>query len=204
MALVIGIFIVWLLIELARDWLYNLFHKSSSRIVYNRDPTLDRKIREAQRWESVRQEALYRARLKCQNCGSKYSLEVHHIVPRSEGGGDNLSNLRVLCHTCHKAQHPYDIDKIVPREPDTLAYLGYKSRRPPKRMDSKRNAIEVAIRAQTELRFTYTKANGEVTQRRVIPNEVFINEYNHRCMRGYDLGRKADRVFRTSSMTNLR
>jgi 5-methylcytosine-specific restriction endonuclease McrA len=26
---------------------------------------------------------------------------VHHIVPRRNGGGDEDSNLRALCHACH-------------------------------------------------------------------------------------------------------
>jgi 5-methylcytosine-specific restriction endonuclease McrA len=29
-------------------------------------------------------------------------LHVHHIVPRSEGGTDALSNLVTLCHVCHR------------------------------------------------------------------------------------------------------
>lgn len=39
---------------------------------------------------------------KCENCGDKKSLEVHHIKKQSEGGGHTPSNLIVLCHDCHK------------------------------------------------------------------------------------------------------
>lgn len=39
---------------------------------------------------------------KCEKCGDKKSLEVHHITKVSEGGGHTPSNLIVLCHTCHK------------------------------------------------------------------------------------------------------
>ena len=39
---------------------------------------------------------------KCEKCGDKKSLEVHHIKKVSEGGGHTPSNLIVLCHTCHK------------------------------------------------------------------------------------------------------
>ena len=32
-------------------------------------------------------------------------LEVHHIIPVSEGGSDHISNLITLCEECHKKQH---------------------------------------------------------------------------------------------------
>lgn len=34
-------------------------------------------------------------------CGMKRSLHVHHITPRSEGGGNELSNLIVVCRNHH-------------------------------------------------------------------------------------------------------
>lgn len=39
----------------------------------------------------------------CVLCGSTERLEVDHIVPRSEGGGHGLENLRALCAECHRA-----------------------------------------------------------------------------------------------------
>lgn len=38
---------------------------------------------------------------KCEYCGQRYALEVHHIIPREEGGSNKQSNLIVLCGTCH-------------------------------------------------------------------------------------------------------
>ena len=35
------------------------------------------------------------------NCDKKYGLQVHHIIPRAEGGPNKLSNLIVLCQDCH-------------------------------------------------------------------------------------------------------
>jgi 5-methylcytosine-specific restriction endonuclease McrA len=32
-------------------------------------------------------------------------LEVHHIVPLSEGGADAIENVAALCPNCHRAQH---------------------------------------------------------------------------------------------------
>lgn len=60
---------------------------------------------------------LYRDNFTCQDCGEFHAfvnehnmiipiddgrLEVHHIDPVSEGGGDEPSNLRTLCKRCHK------------------------------------------------------------------------------------------------------
>jgi hypothetical protein len=38
----------------------------------------------------------------CVRCGSKENMEVHHIVPVSEGGLPNEENLEALCFGCHR------------------------------------------------------------------------------------------------------
>ncbi|MBT7455033.1 MAG: HNH endonuclease [Gemmatimonadetes bacterium] len=35
-------------------------------------------------------------------------LEVHHILPLSEGGEDGMLNVAALCPNCHRAQHHAD------------------------------------------------------------------------------------------------
>lgn len=60
---------------------------------------------------------LYRDNFTCQECGEFHAfinefgmiipiddgeLEVHHIVPVAEGGGDEQQNLATLCKKCHK------------------------------------------------------------------------------------------------------
>ena len=37
----------------------------------------------------------------CQDCGLVPATEVHHVVSRAAGGGDEPGNLRSLCHSCH-------------------------------------------------------------------------------------------------------
>lgn len=49
----------------------------------------------------------------CQNCKGKskdHRLEVHHIVFRSNNGGDESGNLITLCKTCHDAVHDGTMD----------------------------------------------------------------------------------------------
>ena len=43
---------------------------------------------------------------KCQVCGKEYSGQVHHILPRSQGGTNELSNLIILCGKCHMVISP--------------------------------------------------------------------------------------------------
>lgn len=60
-------------------------------------------------------EVLYRAKGVCECCkkeapftrlrdGSNY-LEVHHIVPLSAGGEDNVKNCIAVCPNCHRQEH---------------------------------------------------------------------------------------------------
>lgn len=44
---------------------------------------------------------------RCNVCGhANEVLHVHHIIPLSEGGTNDPSNLVTLCHGCHLHQHP--------------------------------------------------------------------------------------------------
>jgi DNA mismatch repair protein MutS len=49
----------------------------------------------------------YIQRKACEVCGEAVvkDLEVHHIVQRSDGGGNSLRNLVVLCERCHDKHH---------------------------------------------------------------------------------------------------
>lgn len=46
---------------------------------------------------------------KCHHCGESLfngePYDVHHIVPKSQGGSDKISNLEILHRECHKATH---------------------------------------------------------------------------------------------------
>ncbi len=57
-------------------------------------------------WREIRQEVLARDHRQCQVCGKEHSAQVHHIIPRSQGGSNELSNLIVLCGRCHMLISP--------------------------------------------------------------------------------------------------
>lgn len=50
-----------------------------------------------------------RDRYRCVSCGEKFTddseLDVHHAVPRGQGGPNRLSNLVSGCRRCHEAAH---------------------------------------------------------------------------------------------------
>lgn len=55
-----------------------------------------------------KQYVLYRDNYTCQKCHTNKpntKLQVHHIVPRSNGGNDHHSNLVTLCEKCHTKIH---------------------------------------------------------------------------------------------------
>lgn len=52
-------------------------------------------------WRNLRREIISRDNGKCKICGKGGSI-VDHIKPRSSGGSDSKSNLRLICKTCDK------------------------------------------------------------------------------------------------------
>lgn len=41
----------------------------------------------------------------CEHCMVAQATEIHHIVPREQGGGDEPENLLEVCRACHIAIH---------------------------------------------------------------------------------------------------
>ncbi len=56
-------------------------------------------------YERLRQQILHRDGWRCQSCGAKSNLEVHHKEFRSHSGHDSEENLITLCITCHAYVH---------------------------------------------------------------------------------------------------
>ncbi|RUW85015.1 RecQ family ATP-dependent DNA helicase [Mesorhizobium sp. M1E.F.Ca.ET.063.01.1.1] len=57
----------------------------------------------------MRQRVLQRDGYCCLSCGIKLKsadADVHHLLPRSMGGTDEMSNLVTLCDGCHASHHP--------------------------------------------------------------------------------------------------
>jgi 5-methylcytosine-specific restriction endonuclease McrA len=56
-------------------------------------------------YDQLRKQVLRRDGWRCQICGSRQNLQVHHKQLRSQQGPDNDSNLITLCVDCHEGLH---------------------------------------------------------------------------------------------------
>jgi 5-methylcytosine-specific restriction endonuclease McrA len=56
-------------------------------------------------FRSLRHYILKRDGWRCQSCGTRAGLEVHHITPRSRLGHDAKENFITLCRDCHRQIH---------------------------------------------------------------------------------------------------
>ncbi len=64
---------------------------------------------------ATRRKVLAQARHRCQTPGCNHTrfLEIHHVVPRSKGGSNELSNLRAHCSACHARIHAHGSNLMV-------------------------------------------------------------------------------------------
>ena len=75
------------------DWHRKVYKKKEPEVLFNSDV-----------WKKTRERVLRRDKYLCLRCDRKFdsaNLSAHHMVPRAEGGGDNLENLVTLCNECH-------------------------------------------------------------------------------------------------------
>ncbi len=59
-------------------------------------------------YRTLRLRVLERDGWRCQSCGRRDQLEIHHQVRRSQLGPDHEDNLIVLCAGCHGEEHEHD------------------------------------------------------------------------------------------------
>lgn len=64
-------------------------------------------------WDEIRKKCSERDRYACRICGASISLQIHHIIPISQGGPHCLQNLITLCGRCHQEQQYYKHEKLI-------------------------------------------------------------------------------------------
>ena len=75
------------------DW-HSKVYRKKKRAFMNQDE-----------WQKLRKAVFERDDFTCQRCdkrnGQGRGLSAHHLMPRSEGGADDIENLITLCNSCH-------------------------------------------------------------------------------------------------------
>ena len=72
----------------------------------NRIPSKQPRLRlDPELYQRLRQEVLRRDAWRCQCCGTRSNVEVHHKKYRGQGGDDSEENLITLCVECHDSHH---------------------------------------------------------------------------------------------------
>jgi len=75
-------------------------------------------------WDDIRKERLELDGYQCQNCGTKRRvLHIHHKVPLSKGGSNDLENLITLCNDCHEVEHSALEDEMRLHELSNIGYI---------------------------------------------------------------------------------
>jgi 5-methylcytosine-specific restriction endonuclease McrA len=77
-------------------------------------------------WLRIKLIVFERDNFRCKSCYKKlpkFRLTAHHIIPRSEGGNDDLDNLITLCHSCHDLIESILDENNLPRT--KVAIIGF-------------------------------------------------------------------------------
>lgn len=72
----------------------------------------------------LREYLLEKFQRQCCYCDKKDTpLQIEHIVPKSRGGSDRVSNLCLACETCNTAKGNRDVRDFLKQQPERLARL---------------------------------------------------------------------------------
>jgi 5-methylcytosine-specific restriction endonuclease McrA len=67
---------------------------------------------------------------KCVYCGKKnVPLEIEHIIPKSKGGSDRISNLTLACHECNQKKGNQSIEEFLDNNPERLNQIKSESKK---------------------------------------------------------------------------
>ena len=79
----------------------------------------------------VREYLLEKWNRSCAYCeAQQVPLEVEHIVPKSKGGSNRLSNLCLACHACNTKKGNQSIEAFLEKKPELLQKIILKAKQP--------------------------------------------------------------------------
>lgn len=149
-------------------------------------------------WGKLREEAFIKHGKKCNECGSVRDLNIHHKIPLSLNGANELDNLIVLCATCHKKVHNvmyFNNEKGK----DDLEDYGFDI----SKKNSKISKIAAAIRHHKKLDIHYIKLDGSETDRTIMPEEIFV-DHDRYYLRSFCYLRNDKRTFKISRINKVK
>ncbi len=147
----------------------------------------DQKARKEDKWNEIRQEVFKKYGYKCSKCGSCNNIEVHHKIPLSKGGTNNIKNLIPLCHDCHEKIHGFKFgnEKKAPME-------NYGEQISSKKKNTNGYKINDAIEHGYKLEIEYITQHypfeNEVNIRIIKPQDI---KYGYEMMENNDFIRNA-------------
>ncbi|NEO79929.1 group II intron reverse transcriptase/maturase [Moorena sp. SIO4G3] len=82
----------------------------NTRSIYDGDlPYWSNRLQNHPEMSSIKGKLLKRQKGKCNHCGLTFKdgdlMEIHHIIPRAQGGNDQLKNFELLHLHCHDEKH---------------------------------------------------------------------------------------------------
>ena len=77
-------------------------------------------------WAIRRKLVLARDRYVCYVCGWAIATEVDHVVPASQGGGDELSNLKAICAADHRQKTSQEANQAQDTRRPAEEHPGFK------------------------------------------------------------------------------
>jgi len=99
----------------------------------------DKAFYESPEWKALSKTCKKRDGYTCRSCGKKArtkdekrKMHADHIIARSKGGRDTLTNLQTLCELCHADKHPHLARAIASRESKSMKNDSPKMFRPTK------------------------------------------------------------------------
>ncbi|MFO7749478.1 MAG: RNA-guided endonuclease IscB [Desulfobacteraceae bacterium] len=79
----------------------------------------------------IREYLLEKWNRTCVYCGAQDTpLEVEHIVPKSKGGSNRVSNLTLACNTCNQRKNNQPIEQFLQNKPELLHSILSKAKAP--------------------------------------------------------------------------
>lgn len=121
----------------------------------------------------IREYLLEKFKHKCAYCNkSNISLEIEHIIPKSRGGSNRVSNLTIACHTCNQSKgnltaedfgHP-SIQSKAKKPLRSTAFMNIVKKR----------LFELLIRNDKSTSYTY----GYITKRNRIQFNISKSHFN--------------------------